>query len=135
MTLDNPNTTLDLTHLEIRIKWTEDAWAAQLCYGENVLLEGRQLGVEQEVGFVQSFLWFCEEASFLAYEFKAREGGWRVRKGEAIDEEPLNEKSVMGDGRAKVSGRSKAGSRGRALKLKIRIRNTARGPAGVWRVE
>ncbi|KAH3974148.1 hypothetical protein HBI56_090080 [Parastagonospora nodorum] len=109
---NKPTTIFDLAHLEIRIKWVNNSWAAQLSYGDNVLLEGRQLSVDQESGFVQSFFWFCEEASFLAYEYKAREGAWTARKG--------------------GEGRTKDGKR--ALKLRIRMRDGERGSAGVWRI-
>ncbi|KAH7067432.1 hypothetical protein BKA63DRAFT_536897 [Paraphoma chrysanthemicola] len=107
---DKPGSAFDVSYLEIRIKWEDDSWAAQLVYGDNVLLEGRQLDVEQELGFMQSFWWFCEEAIFLAYEFKAREDA------------------------AKVTRSEKTGEKRRSLKLKIRFKDTVRGPAGVWRV-
>jgi hypothetical protein len=63
----------DVYNLEIRKRWDDGTWVAQLLFDNNVLLEGRQLNAELELGFVQSFFWFCEEATFLAYEFKARE--------------------------------------------------------------
>jgi hypothetical protein len=70
---------------------------------------------------VQSFFWFCEEASFLAWEFKARE---RVVMGDVERSEEFA-----------APGRSKGGGKRRTLKLKIQFRNTARGRAGVWRVD
>jgi hypothetical protein len=115
MTSDKPTNAFDISLLDIRIKWTDNSWVAQLSCSDNILLEGRQLNVKQEVGFVQSFFWFCEEASFLAYEYKAREGAWTPRKS--------------GEGRSKTHvGR-------RSLKLKLRLRDNTRGRAGVWRVE
>jgi hypothetical protein len=135
MTSDEADTSFDMTHLKIRIKWTDDNWVSQLSYGDKVLLEGRQLDVEQEAGFVQSFFCFCEEATFLAYEFQAREHAWKVSMGESVDMEALVEDCVGEGGRVGMAGRVKAGDKRRALKLKIRFRNTARGPAGIWRVE
>ncbi|KAH7083808.1 hypothetical protein FB567DRAFT_92379 [Paraphoma chrysanthemicola] len=133
---DKPDSAFDVSYLKIRIKWEDDSWAAQLVYGNNVLLEGRQLDIEQELGFMQSFWWFCEEASFLAYEFKAREDAAMVRRGGKVDVEGVTEEGRLENG---VDGwvtprRSKAGEKRRSLKLKIRFRDTARGPAGVWRV-
>lgn len=86
-----------------------NSWAAQLSHGDNMLLEGRQLNVNQEASFVQSFFWFCEEEKFLAYEYKAREGAWAARRA--------------GKG-GKKEGR-------RALKLRIRLRDGERSRAGV----
>jgi hypothetical protein len=81
--------------------------------------------VEEEVGFMQCFFWFVEEAAFLAWEYKAREG--RV-----VEKSGMNaEDSVWTVGRAKT--KDAAGRR--SLKLKIRLRDTVRGRAGVWRVE
>ena len=88
-------------------------------YGDHVLLEGRQLYAEQDAGFVQSFFWFCEEASFLAWEYKAREGVKMAPKR-------MEEFTAV---------RSKGGAEKRTLKLKIQFRNSARGRAGVWRVD
>ena len=133
--VDNLDNVFDVSNLEIRIKWDDDNWVAQLSYNDNVLLEGRQLNVEQEIGFVQSFFWFCEEASFLAYEFKAREHAFDVRKGTAIDTEPLMQDEVNEDHRWQMPARSKGKEKRRSLKLRIRFRNTARGAAGVWRVD
>lgn len=81
--------------------------------------------MEQEVGFVQSFLWFVEEAAFLAWEFRAREGVVVERNTQDVAE------GVWATGRARVND---AQAR-RSLKLKIRFRDTKRGRAGVWRVE
>ncbi|KAF2026853.1 hypothetical protein EK21DRAFT_102930 [Setomelanomma holmii] len=109
---DKSDNVFDMLHLEICIKWEDDSWTTELLPGENVLLEGRQLDVEQKMGFIQSFWWFCEEASFLAYEYKAREyaaAGARVAL-------------------AKSNGRVDR----RSLKLRIRFRDTVKGPAGVW---
>lgn len=135
MTSDMCDTIFEVTHLEIRVKSADDSCVAQLSYGDNVLLEGRQLDVEQEARFVQSIFWFCEEASFLAYEYKAREHAWAVRMGEAVDVEPLMEGNMVKADGPKMLGRSKGRDNRRALKLKIRFRDTKRGPAGVWRVE
>ncbi|KAF1921544.1 hypothetical protein BDU57DRAFT_584629 [Ampelomyces quisqualis] len=126
----------ELSHLEIRIRWADEAWATQLVYSDKVLLEGRQLNAEWEEGFVQSFFWFCEEAAFLAWEFKAREGvrseeleglGARMWNVQVADDQgwkapEKTQRSKKREGRAK-------------LKLKIRFRDTERGTAGVWRVE
>jgi hypothetical protein len=137
MTSDNDkhDNAFHISHLEIRIRWHDDSWAAQLLYGDNVLLEGRQLDIEQEVGFVQSFWWFCEEASFLAYEYKAREHAAAVRTGGASDLEPLRRNEEKVDGEWVAPGRSKGRENRRALKLRIRFRDTVRGAAGVWVVE
>jgi hypothetical protein len=105
---------LDISQLNMCIKWTDNTWATHLSYGNNVLLESRQLNVTQDAGCVQSFLWFCDEANFLAYEYKAREGAWMARKS------------------GETRSRGKEGRR--ALKLEIRLRDNARGRAGVWRV-
>jgi len=130
------NEAFDISNLEIRIKWSDDNWVAQLSYGDNVLLEGRELDAEQETGFVQSFFWFCEEAAFLAYEYKAREHACKVRQGAVLDTEPL-ENTVVEDGRwrelERSGGRDEKGRR--SLMLKIRTRSTARGRADVWRME
>jgi hypothetical protein len=131
---DKPNDTLDLTYFNIRIQWTETAWVTQLCYGESMLLEGRQIGVEQEVGFGQCFWWFCEEAGFLAWEFKARERAWGVRRGKVVDEELLVEEVggiELGMG---MKEKKEPGGKG-GLKLKIRWRDTVKGSVGIWRVD
>ncbi|OAL05535.1 hypothetical protein IQ06DRAFT_312880 [Phaeosphaeriaceae sp. SRC1lsM3a] len=103
----DPDSVCDLTRLEIRIRWTDNSWAVQLTYNHSVLLEGRQKGVEQEVGF----------AGFLAWEFKAREGV--VAERHDLD----------------VAKGAWATGRARSLKLKIRLRDSKRGRAGAWRVE
>lgn len=123
--LNTTDAAFDLTRLEIRIRWTDNSWAAQLAYNDAVLLEGRQIGVEHEVGFVQSFFWFVEEAVFLAWEYKAREG-IVVEHGDA---------EVAGLKRTTGRARTKDAEGRRSLKLKIRLRDTARGRAGVWRME
>jgi hypothetical protein len=84
--------------------------------------EGQQIGVEQEVDFVQCFFWFVENASFLAWEYKAREGI-------VVEKSDVDRGWTMG-----VRARSKDVAE-RSLKLKIRIKGSARGRAGVWRVE
>jgi hypothetical protein len=125
---------LNVSDLKIRIRWNNDSWVTQFLYGDGVLLEGRQLNVEQEIGFVQSFFWFCEEANSLAYEYKARECVMTVQKGDAIDTEPLKHHGVIDEAGWRMPGRSKAKDSRRSLKMEIRFRNTARGAAGVRRV-
>jgi hypothetical protein len=122
-----------LTSLGIRIKWDKNSWATQLTHGDSMLLEGRERNVRQELGFVQSFLWFCEEASFLAHEYKAREDAWAAKKGEAMNVVQLEQEGKPGGG-WKASARSKDGKERRSLKLMIRLKNTARGPAGASRM-
>lgn len=46
------------------------------------MLEGKHLGADREEGFEYSFWWFCEEATFLAYEYIAREGASRMELDE-----------------------------------------------------
>lgn len=67
------NTEIKISMLTVHIKWDGNSWATQLCYGDIMLLEGRQYHTAEEAGFTQSFLWFCEEARFLCYEFTARD--------------------------------------------------------------
>jgi hypothetical protein len=125
--------TFDIAQLEIHIKWDKNSWATQLNHGDSMLLEGRERNVRQELGFVQSFLWFCEEVSFLAHEYKAREDAWAVRRADAVDVEAAF-KSDGANGGWKAPARSN-GKRGRrSLKLLLRLKNTARGPAGVSRL-
>jgi hypothetical protein len=128
-------TAFKVTHLKICTRWEGGSWVAQLLYCDEMILEGRQLNVEQEHGFVQSLLWFCEEASFLAHEFKAREHAAAVWRGDAVDAEPLKAGAVMEDDGWDIRARSKVRPNRRPLKLKIRFRSTPRGAAGVWRVE
>ncbi|KAL5115568.1 hypothetical protein ACEQ8H_006544 [Pleosporales sp. CAS-2024a] len=112
---DTSSNTFDLAHLAMRIQQDDtNNWVAQLCYGDKVLLEGRQLKATQHAGCEQSFFWFCQEASFLAHEYRAREEACR-----AI--------------RSKVGRATDKGAR-RALKLRIRLRDGPKGKAGVWRV-
>jgi hypothetical protein len=124
----------DITSLDIHIKWDKNGWATQLMHGDSVLLEGRQRNVSQELGFVQSFLWFCEEASFLAHEYKARENAWAAKKGDAANVAGLEQGGKAGGG-WKAPTRSKGAKERRSLKLIIRVKNKARGPAGASRVE
>ena len=91
------------------------------------------MNVEQEQGFEQSFHWFCEEASFLVYEFRAREHAFAVRMGTAVDTAPLGRDTVPSHDGWQMSTKSK-GKR-RALKLLVRLRSTGRGRAGVWRMQ
>ncbi|KAH8725890.1 hypothetical protein GQ44DRAFT_739374 [Phaeosphaeriaceae sp. PMI808] len=70
---EEPDHRLDISKLCMRIKWINNSWIVQLRYGTSAILEGCQMNVIQDVGFIQSFFWFCEEANFLAYEYRARE--------------------------------------------------------------
>jgi hypothetical protein len=126
---------IDVSNLDVRIHWGNGSWVTQLLYRNEVLLEGRQTNVEQEDGFFQSFFWFCEEASFLAYEYKARERATAVQRGELVDTEPLKQNSVIGEDGRRMAARSKAKDSRRACKLRIRFRDRAHGTAGVWCVE
>jgi hypothetical protein len=123
----------DIAYLEIHIKWDKNSWATQLTHGDGILLEGRERNVRQELGFVQSFLWFCEEASFLAHEYKAREDAWAARKGDAVDVGAVV-KDDGANGGWKAPARSNGKGGRRSLKLLLRLKNTARGPAGVSRL-
>ncbi|KAF1940049.1 hypothetical protein EJ02DRAFT_313560, partial [Clathrospora elynae] len=104
---------LDIAKLHMDIKWDGNSWATQLQYGESVLLEGRQLNNIEEISFARSFQWFCEEARFLRYEFKARDHAAAVRLGTAIDTEPVEVRGEMS--RAASDGKR----RRRIVKLKI----------------
>jgi hypothetical protein len=133
MTIETSADIFDLASLKIHIKWDKNGWATQLTHGDRMLLEGRERNVRQELGFVQSFLWFCEEASFLAHEYKALEDAWAVKKGEATNVVQLEQGGKSGGG-WKAPGRSKGGKERWSLKLMIRLKNTARGPVGVSRM-
>jgi hypothetical protein len=133
MTADASTYTFDIASLEIRIKWEENSWASQLTYGNNVLLEGRQHHVQQKAGFAQSFFCLCEEARFLACEYKAREHAWAVSSGRAVDTDVLRLKDGSGGLKALRNSKGKEGRR--SLKLKIRLRDTRKGAAGVYRLE
>lgn len=74
-----------VSHLQVRIQWAEDSWVSQLCYGDTMIIEGRDKTVEEDGGLAQSFLWFCEESNFLACEYKAREHALAVKMGTAVD--------------------------------------------------
>ncbi len=71
---DTDDVELDVSALHIRIIWNHDSWATQLLHHEALLLEGRQINVQQCEGFEKSFEWFCAEARFLWFQFKAQEG-------------------------------------------------------------
>jgi hypothetical protein len=104
--------TFDITHLEIHIRWDKNNWATQLTHGDGILLEGRERNVRQELGFVQSFLWFCEEASFLAHEYKAREDAWTAGKGDAIDMKTVaKDDGANGGWKAPARSKGKEGRR------------------------
>jgi hypothetical protein len=128
-------TAFEVTNPEIRIRWDDGSWVSHLLHCDEVLLEGRQLNAEQKLGFVQSFFWFCEKVSLLAYESKAWEHAAAVWRGDVVDAESLEPVGVMEDGGWNTPARSKAWPNRRSLKLKIRFRSTPRGAAGVWRVE
>lgn len=119
----------------MRIKWEHDSWITQLLYGESMLIEGRHAYVEQEVGFSQSFHWFCEEVECLRYEYKAREHAAAVCLGTAIDSDmvDLGEEWTKGRviRRANSLGKKKQG----VVKLKIRLRETCVGLVLAERVE
>jgi hypothetical protein len=133
MTANESAHAFDIMSLDIRIKWEKNSWVSQLTYGDTVLLEGRQLHVRQDIGFAQSFFWFCEEARSLPCEYKAREHALAVKTGRAVDVELLRQKDE-GDGLKAL--RSSKGREGRrSLKLKIRLRDTRKGRAGVYRLE
>ena len=64
---------IGIPKINIMINWECGDWVTQLRHGESMLLEGRQTRVSQDEGFEQSFHFFCDEARFLWFEFKARE--------------------------------------------------------------
>jgi len=132
VSIDGDTSGFNILHLEIRIIYSDSSWATQLCHDNAVLLESRELNVEQEQGFEQSFHWFCEEASFLAYEFKAREHAFAVRMGNAVDTAPLKRDTVLGNDGWPMPAKSKGKGKRKALKLLVRLRSTGRGRAGVW---
>lgn len=153
VTQDTPNDnsetnacSLDLSHLSIRTEYDNRSWATQLMFADQMLLEGRQLNVDEEDDFCQSFLWFCYEASFLAYEFKAKDNALAERmgcaltrsrhvilKGEVKLTQMMQGKEVFrnhgrivvlkGGHRLAQLLRSNEMMRRPALKLKIRLRN------------
>jgi hypothetical protein len=115
--------------LDIRVKWDDGSWATQLLYADNILLEGRQ-HAEHEVGFFQCFIWFCDEASFLTHEFKAREHTIAMRMGLAKDTEALE---IADNDAVAVLGMMAVDKRKtskRLLKLKVRFKTALRGRAG-----
>jgi len=97
--------------LNIVIKWDGKSWATRLCYGESMIIEGRQYQTTQDAGFLQSFHWFCEETEFLYCEFRAREN---AAAGVLTDKKPVE--VGFGETRAMSSGNKKR----RIVKLKIR---------------
>lgn len=81
---------------------------------------------------MQCFFWFVEEAGLLAWEYKAREGVV-LADDDVYVEGQEKEDNGWEVGRARARARDRVGRR--SLKSKIRLRDTLRGRAGLWRVE
>lgn len=127
----------------------------KLTYNNIPLIEGRDMNVQEDEGFEQSFVWFCEEVGFLALEYGARERAFGVRMGwvgdacEGVSDEVGGRKSMVVKLRVRKEmlvklevrketlgriGKGMGRKERRSLKLKIRLRGTERGRATAFRV-
>lgn len=100
------------------------SWTTRLTYGAEVLIEARDLRVDEAEGGRRSMRWFCEELGFLACEFRARErvpvetdwwGMVRAKKSRVVR---LNV-GKRGFGALREVGK---GGVGKVVRLKLRFR-------------
>ncbi|KNG52435.1 hypothetical protein TW65_00247 [Stemphylium lycopersici] len=112
----------DSEKLGMEIKWDDNSWVTRLLHGGSALIEGRDCRTTEEAGFHQSFHWFCEEATFLCCEFRAREHAAAVSVGSAIDGELM----AMNGLQTRAADQDK--KKRRLVKLKVRLRTTSGRP-------
>ncbi|KAF2126644.1 hypothetical protein P153DRAFT_399404 [Dothidotthia symphoricarpi CBS 119687] len=146
---DDKGIDIDISKLKVKIKWTANAtstediednsdgdgdvgaWATQLLYGDNVLVEGRQVGITREDSFVQSFAWFCDEVEFLQFQFRGQSLATPLKLKLKLN---LKAKSPVG---AKGGMKKKASETDRVVKKRKTDQGkaqklTLRFPKAVW---
>ncbi len=106
--------------------YADNSWITQLHYGDVVLIEARELNIEERARAQKSVQWFYEEVEFLKHEYMAREKAAADLLGDKAVAETRSRIVKLRVGRKTrdaAGDRVRNGSlKARSMKLKLRMR-------------